>query len=238
MPASALFSLAGRRTIYARLGLMLALSALLHGALILAVRVGQVERPGTSPQRLTVRLANADRPIPPRPQQQPVPLRALEKPLPLTQPAARPAVPQPEPAPPSPAASAQSVQPQQATPSGAKPGMPEAAAAATTLDVPLPEDTTYYPARDVDEHPLLVSGGRPVYPEQAARDNVKGEVTVLMLLNEHGAADEVSIIDARPAGQGFEQAVLAWLRDARFKPAMRKGRAVKARVVYHVTFEP
>lgn len=228
---------AGCRQTYARLGLMLLLSALLHGALILAVRVGQVERPGAASQRLTVRLAKMDQPVPPPPQQ-PASPRALERPSPLAQPDARPPAPQAEPGPPSREAPAQSAQPQPAKPGAAKPGMPEEAAGATTLDMPLPEDTTYYPARDVDEHPVLVSGGRPVYPEQAARDNVKGEVTVLMLLNEHGAADEVSIIDAKPANEGFEQAVIAWLRDARFKPAMRKGRAVKARVVYHVTFEP
>lgn len=231
-------SSAPRHRAYVRLGLMLLLSALLHGALIFAVRVGQVERPGSASQRLTVRLANVDQPIPRRAEQPRASVRAMETASPPAPPELKAAPPQPAPAPASPQPAAQSEQPQQGKPSEAKPGMPEQAAGATTLDMPVPEDTTYYAAREVDEHPVLVSGGRPVYPEQAARDNVKGEVTVLMLLNEHGAADEVSIIDAKPAGQGFEQAVIAWLRDARFKPAMRKGRAVKARVVYHVSFDP
>lgn len=207
---------------YLRLALMVLLSAAVHGALIFAVRVGQIERPGGVSHRLQVRLADVDQPVP-REEKQQVLLRALD----------RPASP-PELRPPSP----QAAEPQQATPSEAKPGMPEQAAGATTLDMPLPEDTTYYPARQVDEHPVLVSGGKPVYPDKAGRDNIKGEVTVLMMLNENGAADAVSIVGVKPEGMGFEEAVIAWLHDARFKPAMRKGRAVKARVVYHVTFDP
>jgi protein TonB len=210
-----------------RLVIAVLASAALHGALMLAVRVGQVERPGEVAQQLNVRLADVAQPAPSREEQQPVLVRALDTPAPAPQPEPRPAPQPPEPSP-----------PQQARPGEAKPGMPEQAAGATTLDIPLPEDSTYYPARQVDEHPALVSGGKPVYPEKAGRDNIKGDVTVLMLLNEHGTADEVSIVEAKPEGMGFEEAVIAWLRDARFKPAMRKGRAVKARVVYHVTFEP
>lgn len=222
-----------------RLLLAVLASALAHGALIFAARVGRVERPGPALHPLTVRLAQREQPAPPAAERQPVQVRAIGKP---SRPEPNPA-PMPQPAPPSPRAPAHVGEPPPAKPAGAeparaRPGMPEQAADATTLDMPLPEDTTYYPAREVDEHPVLVSSGRPVYPEQAARENVRGDVTVLMLLNENGVADEISIIDAKPAGEGFEEAVIAWLHDARFKPAMRKGRAVKARVVYHVTFDP
>lgn len=226
MPSS--HSVPLRELIRARLPLMvaLALSAALHAALLLAVRVGQVERAGHVPPHLTVRLT----PLAP-----PAETRTAAAPEPAPQPA--PAEPMAEPV--------HDAQPERvperraaATPEPAREGMPEEAAGATTLDLPLPPDPTYYPARQVDEHPVLLSGGKPVYPEEAARANVRGEVIVLMLLNEHGRADEVSIVEARPPGMGFEEAVIAWLRDARFKPALRQGRAVKARVVYHVTFEP
>jgi periplasmic protein TonB len=211
---------------YRRLAAAVCLSALLHGVLLLGFRVGQIERPGDVSHRLQVRLADVEQPV--AHEEKPrVLLRALDTPAARTLPE-----PQPQPVPPPPV-----VEPQQTKPSDAKPGMTEQAAGATTLDIPLPEDSNYYPARQVDEHPSLVSGGKPVYPEKAGRDNVKGEVTALILLNEHGAADEVSIVDAKPTGAGFEEAVILWLRDARFKPAMRKGRAVKARVVYHVTFD-
>jgi len=211
---------------YWRLAAAVSVSLLLHALLLFGFRVGQIERPGEPVHRLEVRLADVAKPVASQDEKQPVLVRAINKPVPAPQPEVRP---QPEPQPP---------QPESSKPAAARPGMPEQAAGATTLDIPLPEDVTYYPARDVDEHPVLVSGGKPVYPEKAGRDNLKGEVTVLLMLNEQGAADEVSIVEAKPAGYGFEEAVIAWLRDARFKPAMRKGRAVKARVVYHVTFEP
>ena len=119
-----------------------------------------------------------------------------------------------------------------------KPGMPAAAASPTMLDAPLPADPTYYPASEVDEHPALISGARPVYPEKAAAANVKGDVLVLFFLNEHGTVDEVSVIEQHPPGYALDEAVIEWLKHAQFKPAMRKGRAVKMRVVYRVTFEP
>ncbi|MEJ5210553.1 MAG: energy transducer TonB [Burkholderiales bacterium] len=211
--------------------LAVALSALLHAALLLGTRVGQVERPGVVPHRLEVRLAQVE------PARKPEKSAASDAGLP---PQAAEPEPLPDPAPPPRSRSdpAQPAPDPGADMTPARPGMPQAAAGSTTIDLPLPPDPTYYPARQVDEHPVLLSDTKPVYPEEAARSNLPGEVIVLMLLNEHGRADEVSIIEAKPPGKGFEEAVIAWLRDARFKPAVRQGRAVKARVVYHVTFEP
>ena len=117
-------------------------------------------------------------------------------------------------------------------------GLPEAAASPTLVDAPLPLDPTYYPAREVDEHPALVSQVRPAYPAKAVKAEVKGDVLVLFMLNENGSVDEVSVLEENPPGYGFDAAVNEWLKQARFKPAMRKGRAVKSRVVYRVTFEP
>lgn len=218
------FPLIGARRAALRLSLAVAVSAALHAAALLAVRVAEVERPGRLPVRLSVRLAEVAPPAAPDPE--PAPPLAATAPLP------EPAAPAPPQTVPEPAEAPQNGEGE------AREGMPEAAAGPATLDLPLPPDPTYYPARLVDEHPVLVSGGKPVYPEEAARRDIRGEVIVLMLLNEHGRADEVSIVEAKPAGLGFEEAVIAWLRDARFRPAMRQGRAVKARVVYHVTFEP
>lgn len=213
---------------YTRLALMVLLSAVVHGALIFAVRVGQIERLGEMSHHLQVRLGDVEQPAPQKEQQR-VLLRAIDKAVPPARPEPSPLL---QPAQPQPTKSPD------AKSTDAKAGMPEEAAGATTLDIPLPADTTYYPAREVDEHPFLVNGGKPVYPDKAGRDNIKGEVTVLIMLSEHGTADEVSVVEAKPEGMGFEEAVIAWLRDAHFKPAMRQGRAVRARVVYHVTFEP
>src|SRR4030065_160411 len=92
------------------------------------------------------------------------------------------------------------------------------------------------PAQDAP--PALVSQVRPAYPTKAVDADVKGDVLVLFMLNENGSVDEVSVLEENPPGYGFDAAVNEWLKQARFKPAMRKGRAVKSRVVDRVNFEP
>ena len=116
----------------------------------------------------------------------------------------------------------------------AKPGMPEAAASPVLVDAPLPLDTTYYGLKEVDAPPSKL--GDPLYPEQAAKLNISGKVRIRLLLNENGGVDEATVLSVDPAGWGFETAVLAFLKDGRFKPAMRKGRAVRSTVNYELEF--
>jgi protein TonB len=229
-----------RTRVLVRLGLAVLLSLALHLALIFSVRVGVVAPHARPEHFLQVRLTTRDqagRPSRPAAEgRQPVLVHARNEPAPTPKPEPELApTPSPKPAEPKPVAPSPPG-PQPAEVGSAKPEVPKESAGATGGGLPPPPD--YYPAVEVDEHPVLVSGGQPVYPDKAARDSIKGDVTVLMLLNENGAADDVTVIDAQPPGYAFEDAVIAWLRKARFKPAMRKGKAVKARVVYHVTFEP
>ncbi len=208
-----------------RLALALQISVALHLVLIYGLQYGSIER-GAPPRAPVIEARLTPLPSSDVPTQ--VLVKAVDAPVPAEvpdwHPPASPALPAPQETPPEDEAY--------------RPGMPEQAASPTTLDVPLPADPTYYPAREVDEHPVLLSGARPVYPPAAAAANVRGEVMALFLLNEHGIVDDVSIVEVKPPDYPFGEAVEAWLRNARFKPAMRMGRAVKARVVYRVNFEP
>ena len=123
---------------------------------------------------------------------------------------------------------------QKAVDEAPKPGIPEAAASPILLDAPLPLDTTYYDAKEVDIPPKKL--GDPVYPEQAAQLNISGKVRVRLLLNENGGVDEATVIAVDPPDWGFDEAVLAYLKTGRFKPAMRKGRAVRSTVDYELKF--
>lgn len=207
-----------------RLAVTLLASLALHIALVVGLQFGAVEQGSRAPASvIEARLAPA------APGEQPVLIKAIDKPVPSRvqdwqPPPVDVASPQPTPAP--------------APAEPYRPGMSKEAAGATTIDAPLPADATYYHAREVDEHPVLVVGGRPVYPPAAAESNTKGEVLVLFMLNENGTVDEASVIEVKPPNQGFEQAVIDWLKQARFKPAIRKGRTVKSRVVYRVQFDP
>lgn len=116
----------------------------------------------------------------------------------------------------------------------AKPGIPVAAASPVLVDAPLPLDTTYYGLKEVDKPPSKI--GDPAYPEQAAKLNISGKVRIRLLLNENGGVDEATVLSVEPPGWGFETAVLAFLKDGRFKPAMRKGRAVRSTVNYELEF--
>lgn len=206
-----------------RLLVMVEFSLALHLAIIFGIQVGAVERGSQARQPIEARLMSAPAE---KDAQTQILVKAIDRPIKSRVEEYQ----QPPQAAPSESAKSQAEQ--------HKPGLPEAAANPTLIDAPLPLDPTYYPAREVDQHPALVSRVRPAYPAQAVDADVKGDVLVLFMLNENGSVDEVSVLEENPPGYGFDVAVNEWLKQARFKPAMRKGRAVKSRVVYRVTFEP
>lgn len=220
MTATQPTSLSPRAKSLVRLLVMVELSLALHLAIIFGIQVGAVERGSLARPAIEARLMPAQD----APQQ--ILVKAIDRPIQSRVEEYQP------PAQAAPSESAKSPAEQH------KPGLPEAAASPALVDAPLPLDPTYYPAREVDEHPALVSRVRPAYPAKAVEADVKGDVLVLFMLNENGSVDEVSVLEENPPGYGFDVAVNEWLKQARFKPAMRKGRAVKSRVVYRVTFEP
>jgi len=59
---------------------------------------------------------------------------------------------------------------------------------------------------------------------------------VRLFISESGAVDKALIVHAEPAGY-FEEAVQQAFRAARFAPAMKNGRAVKAEVVLEVRYD-
>lgn len=209
-----------------RLLVAIEISLVLHLAIIFGIQVGAVER--SLPARPAIEARIVAMPPAHESHASPQPhilVKAIDRPVKSRIEEFRPLVHPP------PAAVQQAAE-------APKPGMPAAAASPTLVRAPLPPDPTYYPASEVDEHPALISAERPVYPEKAAAANVKGDVLVLFLLNENGTVDEVSVLEQNPPGYALGEAVTEWLQHAQFKPAMRRGRAVKMRVVYRVTFEP
>lgn len=111
-------------------------------------------------------------------------------------------------------------------------------AAESTDEVTPPiSDPTYYPARELDVYPMPLARLRFEYPDVAARDQVSGKVQVMLLINEAGVTDDVSIVSAEPAGY-FEDAAREVFKGVRFSPARKDGRAVKSRVLINVEFDP
>lgn len=121
----------------------------------------------------------------------------------------------------------------------AKPGAPAAEPSASplpALEMPLIEDPTWYPAKQVDVHPVALNLIKPVYPERGVELGVDGKVVLLLLIDEVGVVKEASVVEADPEGI-FEESALAAFRNARFAPAQKNGRVVKSRVLIRVSYE-
>lgn len=104
------------------------------------------------------------------------------------------------------------------------------------LELPLLEDPTWYPAKQVDVHPTALYPIKPGYPDEGAEQGVEGNVVLLLLIDEAGTVKEAAVMEANPEGV-FEESALAAFRNARFSPAQKNGRAVKSRVLIRVSYE-
>jgi len=105
------------------------------------------------------------------------------------------------------------------------------------LSAPPLADPTYYPVASLDRLPRELTRVQPVFPEDAATAGVqRGEVTLMLMIEENGGVSDARVVDAKPQGH-FERSALAWaLERARFAPAQRNGRDVKARVLVKVDY--
>ena len=106
-----------------------------------------------------------------------------------------------------------------------------------SVAMPLLSDPTWYTAAQLDVYPRALGPMRPVYPEQAAALGIGGEVTLLVMVDERGAVEEVSAAEAAPEGY-FEAAAVAALRAIRFDPARKDDRSVRSRILIKVSFDP
>lgn len=104
------------------------------------------------------------------------------------------------------------------------------------VDIPLIEDPTFYTAKQVDIHPLVVAPIEPEFPQAAATAGIEGFVTLRLLIDATGVVRETSVVDAQPP-HIFEVAALNAFRNARFFAAQRNGRPVNSDVLIRVQFE-
>jgi protein TonB len=94
----------------------------------------------------------------------------------------------------------------------------------------------YYLARELDVRPAPRDPVEPVYPNDAYLRDIAGRVVVRLYIAESGAVEKAVIVHAEPPGY-FEEAVQQAFRAARFTPAMKHGRPVKAQVVLEVRYD-
>ncbi len=106
----------------------------------------------------------------------------------------------------------------------------------SSTPAPPPVPSRYYVARELDVRPAPRDPVEPVYPNDAYLRDVSGRVVVRLYIAESGAVEKAVIVHAEPPGY-FEEAVEQAFRKARFTPAMKHGRPVKAEVVVEVRYD-
>jgi len=75
---------------------------------------------------------------------------------------------------------------------------------------------------------------KPAYPDAAAHARVEAIVDVLVDVDEKGEVSRAEI--ARWAGYGLDESVMSTVKQLRFFPAMRNGRAIPMRVLLRYNF--
>lgn len=84
-----------------------------------------------------------------------------------------------------------------------------------------------------DYPPRLVYFEKPVYPEEARKADLEGEVQVKAVVDERGFVESAEILES--SDPIFNEPALAAAKRCRFKPAMLKGKAIRSGVLvpYH-----
>jgi len=114
-----------------------------------------------------------------------------------------------------------------------KPAQRRAAPAKPSAPLPALPAERYFAAHELDERPLILSHVEPAFPAEAA--NSSGRVRLELLISATGAVEAVHILDAQPAGL-FEEAAKDAFAEARFRPGMRSGSAVKSAIRLELLF--
>jgi len=87
----------------------------------------------------------------------------------------------------------------------------------------------------VDRAPEPVTRVMPVYPAQALKQRVRGNVSLRVLVDEHGNPADVQV--ERGARSDLNQAAIEAARQWRFEPARKGGKPVRSYATVHFSFE-
>jgi len=107
-----------------------------------------------------------------------------------------------------------------------------APAKASTAGPALPAER-YYATHELDERPLILNHVEPIFPAEAGE--VSGHVRLELLIGAHGRVDAIHVLDAEPAGL-FELSAKEAFAQARFRPGMVRGSAVKSALMLELLF--
>lgn len=109
---------------------------------------------------------------------------------------------------------------------------------APTPDRPaLPLLDYFYSSREVDSPAKAVGDALLVYPREALRLRVSGEVKLRLFIDESGALVRSEVVSADPPGI-FEEAAAQAVRTMRFEPARKADQPVRSQRTVQISFDP
>ena len=218
------------------------ISLALHAAVIALVQVAppagvRMEAPVIEVRLMSTQAAPAAKETPPsspaiqQPEAAPV-TQLVPSVAPEALPVAKPVAPTPS----SPAVETPHDVPPPAVPAAAVSAPSAAPAPAPPATLTSSVDLTYYNARDLDVQPHALRIIRPDYPIAADRQKVSGTLRLQLKLEADGRVSDIDVVSANPPGL-FEESAIKAFRDARFVPAQKNGRPVRALVVIEVVYD-
>lgn len=206
----------------------------LHGALLAWVQVAPPHAAGADVRVIEARLVQAhDAPPAVSPPAVDVATAAPDAAPAQLQPAraaqAVPVAPSPVPA---------AARPALPSPPAAVEAAPEPATVAEepALAISSAVDLNYYRVRELDVQPRALRDIVPDYPAEADRAHQSGKVRLRLKLEADGRVGGIEILGAEPPGV-FEESALSALRAARFAPAQKAGRSVRALLEITVVYD-
>lgn len=87
-----------------------------------------------------------------------------------------------------------------------------------------------------DEDPVALNQPTCEYPPLALQAGIEGTVWIEALVNKEGKVRDAWVVKASGCKAGFEEAALKAAYQAKYKPAISRGRPVAVRVTYPVQF--
>jgi len=88
---------------------------------------------------------------------------------------------------------------------------------------------------DLDQKPRVVYQPAPIYPPELARKNMQGTVYVLFIVDKNGRTRDLKV--QKSTHPAFNNPALKAVKQWKFEPGKRKGKAVQFRMRVPITFQ-
>jgi TonB family protein len=95
------------------------------------------------------------------------------------------------------------------------------------------KDPVYKPGNGVSA-PVVVKQVKPQYTAEAMRAKIEGQVGLDCVVEPNGSVDEVTV--TKSLDEGLDQEAVKALRQWRFEPGKKDGKAVRVRISLEMTF--